>query len=135
MPKYDESQEKYYTPCSATLAYGVVIPVTAPNPEFSAFMTEVMACEAKNYITNAYYETILKSRDLKDEQSEEMLDKYIFSNVIYDLGVIYNFGNVSSMFTSLMEKGSSDIASTLESSKDAIEAAIDSTVEKYQGIE
>lgn len=135
MPKYDEAQEKYYTPCSATLAYGVVIPKSAPNPEFSAFMTEVMACEAKNYITNAYYETILKSRDLKDEDSEEMLDKYIFSNVVYDLGVIYNFGSVSSMFNTLMQNGSSDIASKLDSIKDAIETAIENTVEKYQEVQ
>jgi ABC-type glycerol-3-phosphate transport system substrate-binding protein len=135
VPKYEESQEKYYTPCSATMAYGIVIPKSARNPEFSAFMTEVMACEAKNYITGAYYESILKSRDLKDEESEEMLDKYIFSNVVYDLGVIYNFGQVSSMFNTLMTNKSTDIASTLEASKDKIASAIDSTVENYQGIQ
>jgi hypothetical protein len=135
IPKFDASQDKYYTPCSATMAYGVVIPKSAPDPEFSAFMTEVMACEAKNYITNAYYETILKSRDLKDEDSEEMLDKYIFSNVVYDLGIIYNFGNVSSMFSTLMKNGNADIASQLDANKDAIETAIETTVEKYQDVQ
>lgn len=135
MPKFNEEQEKYYTPCSATMAYGVVIPKSAPDVEFSAYMTEVMACEAKNYITNAYYETILKSRDLKDEDSEEMLDKYIFNNVVYDLGIIYNFGNVSSMFNSLMSSGSSEIASTLDANKDAITAAIDEVVQKYQDLQ
>jgi len=49
MPKYDESQEKYYTPCAASLAYGITIPVNVPDPEFSAYMIEVMAFEAKNY--------------------------------------------------------------------------------------
>jgi len=132
MPKFDADQEKYYTPCAAKLAYGVVIPKSAPDPEFSAFMTEVMACEAKNYITDAYYETILKSRDLKDEESEEMLDKYIFNNVVYDLGIIYNFGNVSSMFNTLMSSGNSDIVSTLDANRDAIEAAIDQVVQQYQ---
>ena len=135
MPKFDEAQEKYYTPCSATMSYGVVIPKSAPNVEFSAFMTEVMACEAKNNITDAYYETILKSRDLKDEQSEEMLDKYIFNNVVYDLGVIYDFGTISSMISNLMSEKSSNIVSALESKKDSINQAINDTVEKYKNVE
>jgi hypothetical protein len=135
LPKFDEEQDKYYTPCSATMAYGVVIPKSAPDPEFSAFMTEVMACEAKNYITNAYYETILKNRDLKDTESVEMLDKYIFNNVVYDLGVIYNFGTISTMITDLMSNNSTNIASTLESKKDAINTAIEATVEKYRDVQ
>ena len=136
MPKFDTEQDSYYTPCSATMAYGVVIPASAPSPEFSAFMLEVMACEAKNYITKAYYDTVLKQRDMMDDESEAMLDDYIFNNVVYDLGLIYNFGGsangVSSMFTTLMSTKSTDVTSTLESRRDAIITAIEEVVAKYQ---
>lgn len=132
VPKYDEAQDEYYTPCSASLAIGIVIPTSAPDPEFSAFMIEVMSCEAKNYITNAYYTTVLKTRDMNSDQDEEMLDDYVFNNVIYDLGIIYNFGGVSSMFRNLMEAKSADITSKLESTKPTIEKAISDVVELYQ---
>jgi hypothetical protein len=65
-----------------------------------------------------------------------MLDEYIFNNVVYDLGLIYNFGGsdngVSSMFSSLMTNSSTDITSTLESRRGAIIDAIDEVVDKYQ---
>lgn len=132
MPKYDKTQEEYYTPCSALYAYGVVIPVSAPNPEFSAYMLEVMACEAKNYITDAYYESILKSRDMKDEESEVMLDKYIFNNVVYDIGFVYDFGGISNMMQTLVSNNSKDIASKLESERGTIQAKIDEIIDNYQ---
>lgn len=132
VPKYDEAQDRYYTPCQARMAYGIVIQKSAKDPEFSAYMIEAMACEAKNNITDAYYETILKSRDMKDEDSEEMLDDYIFNNVVYDLGFVYDFGTVSTMLDNLMATGSSDIASEFESRKEVIQAAIDEVVNNYQ---
>ncbi len=136
LPKYDEVQDSYYTPCQAGMAYGIVIPNSAPDPEFSAYMIEVMSCNAKNHIPEAYYDTVLKGRDMRDDDSEEMLDEYIFNNVVYDLGLIYNFGGsdngVSSMFSSLMTNSSTDITSTLESRRGAIIDAIDEVVDKYQ---
>lgn len=131
VPKFNAEQDSYNTPCSASLAYGIVIPTSAKNPEFSAYMIEVMACEAKNYITSAYYDTILKSRDMKDNDSEDMLDDFIFNNVVYDLGIIYDFGQVSSMFKKLMEDNSDDITSTLESKKAGIQTAIDDVILAY----
>ena len=53
------------------------------------------------YITPAYYETTLKYRDFRDEESEEMLDDYIFDNIVYDLGTLYDFGGVHSFSTPL----------------------------------
>lgn len=132
MPKFDETQEDYFTPCSAAMAYGIVIPISVPNPEFSAYMIEVMSCEAKNYITDAYYKTVLKTRDMDSVDDEVMLDEYVFNNVVYDLGIIYNFGGIASMFTNLMTAKSTDITSTLESTKPAIETKINEIVAAYQ---
>jgi len=130
LPKFDEEQESYYAP-SGDMVYVVVIPVTAPDPEFSAYMTQLVACEAKNYLTPAYYETTLKSRDARDDESEKMLDEYIFANLRFDVGAVYDFGGISSMFFTLAQQGSADVVSKFESIKDKAEADIQDTIDSY----
>ncbi len=131
LPKYDEEQENYYSP-SGSGAYVAVIPISAPDKEFSAYMTQLVACEAKNYLTHAYYETTLKSRDARDDESEKMLDDYIFANLKFDIGNIYNFGGIGNMFYDLAQEGTSDITSKFESIKSNAEAKIDETIENYR---
>lgn len=131
MPLMYEGQDTYYTPSSARYAYGVVIPLSAPDAEFSAYVIEMLCCYAKNTLTPAYYETTLKTRDAQDKESEDMLDNFIFNNVVYDLGLIHDFGSVSSMMATLMSSGSTDIVSTLEANRPQIETAIKECVEAY----
>lgn len=132
MPLITATQDTYYTPASCAYAYGICIPVSADNAEFSAYMIEALCCYAKNTVTPAYYDVTLKSRDAKDMDSEEMLDKYIFNNVVYDLGVVYNFGSVSSMFNTLMSSKSADIVSTLDTNRNAINDAINECITSYE---
>ncbi len=131
MPKLTAEQEDYYTPCSAHYAYGVVIPTSVADPEFSAYMTELVCCEAKNYVTDAYYEVTLKKRDSKDDETERMLD-LIFSNVIYDTGYIYGFSGASNILYNQMSNGSTDVMSSIEEVQDSIEAAIEETIENFR---
>lgn len=132
-PLFDETQDDYYTPCNAAYAYGVVIPYSAPTPEYSAYMIDVISATSKGEndagLTRAYTEVVLKGKDL-DEESSEMLDEYIFSNIVYDLGIIYNFG-VNSVFIDLMKNNSPDIVSELDSKRDSILAKIEEIVDTY----
>ena len=131
-PLITEGQDKYYTPAACDYAYGICIPVSVPNPDFSAFMIEEMCCSAKNTITPAYYEVTLKHRDSKDEESEEMLDKYIFANVVYDPGMVYNFGGINGMLGGMAGEKSSDIVSKLDGMRSSIEDAIKNVVDAYE---
>ncbi len=131
MPKLNSDQENYYTPCSAHYAYAVVIPNCVEDEEFSAYMTELVCCEAKNYVTDAYYEVTLKKRDSKDDETERMLD-LIFSNVIYDTGYIYGFSGASSILSGLMSSGGTDVKSSVEKVTDTIESAIEDTIENFR---
>ncbi len=130
LPKFDAEQENYYSP-SDPAGYAVVIPINAKDPEFSAYMTELVCCEAKNYLTPAYYETTLKHRDARDDESEEMLD-LIFNNKKFDIGAIYNFGGIANMFSELSSQGSADIVSKFDSIKDSIETDIADTVDNFR---
>ncbi len=134
-PMFDEEQDDYYTPCSAKYAYGVVIPLSAPIPEFSAFILDAMCAVSKGEnssgLTRAYTEVVLKGKDLKaDEEACEILDKYVFNNIVYDLGNVYDFG-IDTMLYKLVQDGSSDIVSALDSNKEAFQAKIDDVITLY----
>jgi hypothetical protein len=130
MPKYDETQNEYHHCINPNVAAVYVIPKTNADYEKSGYIIDALAAESKNELTPAYYETTLKYRDLRDDESGEMLD-LVFSNVVYDLGIIYDFGGVSSMITDMMKNNSTDVVSTYEAKKDAIQEAIDTCVESY----
>ena len=132
-PLMTEEQDTYYTYCSARYAYGACIPtsLSREEAEFSAYMLDLMAFGAKKYITPAYYETTLKYRDLRDNESGEMLD-LVFSNVVYDLGIIYDFGGIGSMITNLMSNNSINIVSAFEEKKDMIQDDINTCLESYE---
>ena len=108
----------------------MVIPINAEDPEFSAYMTELVCCEAKNYLTPAYYETTLKHRDARDDESEVMLD-LIFDNKKFDIGAIYNFGGLADMFSQLASAGSSDIVSKFESISNTVDEDIQETITNF----
>lgn len=134
-PMIDETQDEYFTPCSAKYAYGCVIPLSAPDPEFSAFMLDAMCAVSKgdnaSGLTRAYIEVVLKGKDLKaDEVACDILDNYVFNNIVYDLGVIYDFG-IDSMITKLVKEKRIDIISELDANKDSIEAKIEDVVILY----
>jgi hypothetical protein len=130
LPKASVEQDKYYTPASVSMAYGICIPVNVPDAEFSAYMIEALACGGKNFVTPAYYEVALKSRAAKDDGSEEMLD-LIFSNVVYDLGSMYNFGGID-IFGELIAGNSTAVASKLDSIRSTVQADIDAYVMAYE---
>ncbi|MBR5858957.1 MAG: hypothetical protein IKZ05_03455, partial [Clostridia bacterium] len=130
MPLMDSTQTKYNSYCSTGATAGIAIPVGVEDPEFSAYMIEAYSAWAKNYITKAYYEVNLRYRDLRDNESEEMLD-LIFDNIVYDVGQCYNFGGLGEIFSELAKARSSDIVSNLESKKSQAQEKIDELKDMY----
>ena len=129
--KYDEIQDDYFTKCSAAYAYGVCIPLSVKDPDFSAYMCDVMALGGKKYVSNTYYNVVLKGRDFEDEKSEKMLD-IIFDGIVYDPAVVYGFSGLNTVISDLVKAGSTDIVSKLESIQSSVEASIDEIIEDYE---
>lgn len=130
MPLMDETQTEYYSYCTTGATAGIAIPICAEDPEYSAYIIEACSAWAKNYLTTAYYEVNLRYRDLRDDESEEMLD-IIFDNIVYDIGECYDFGGLSSMFYTLTKERSADIVSNIESRKNEAQTKIDELKELY----
>lgn len=117
IPLMDETQDTYYSYASTGQTAGIAIPFCAPDPEFSAYMIEAYSAWAKNYLTPAYYEVNLRYRDLRDDESEEMLD-IIFGNIVYDIGECFEFGGMRDIFEEMAKSRASDIVSAIDAKKD-----------------
>ena len=123
-PKYDEDQERYYCRKSWPTA-GVSIPVTAKNPEKSATFADALNYLSREIVWPVYRKLVLEQKNLRNEESIEMLDIILRSsvpaiNTIYDVG--------SDMINSIgakLIKGENDISSIVASNQSSIEAALE----------
>ncbi|MBR5870745.1 MAG: hypothetical protein IKZ09_06885 [Clostridia bacterium] len=110
-PKYDEAQEQYYSRiegCEQTC-----IPVTnVKHLEMTGVILEAMASDSAQHLVPAYYETLLKSKLSRDNDSEEMLE-IVFGSRIFDWGdTVYCPELRDGPIRDMMKKGTRDIAST-----------------------
>lgn len=77
-PKYDEEQESYWNVIDA--GKYMVIPKTATDLDRTGTILESLSYEGYKSVIGAYYDTMLKNKLMRDDDSIEMLDKYIFPN-------------------------------------------------------
>ena len=72
-PKMDEAQENYITSSHDTANIGV-IPMTCTKLDAMGAVLEVLSRESAKDVVPAYYETALKVKYVRDDQSAKMLD-------------------------------------------------------------
>ena len=133
MPRMTEDQE--YSVQVPNNGFGAGILQHCKDPEFSAYMLDAFAAASKydgpGGITYEYLETTLKGKNYMDNESREMVD-YIFNNLVYDIGRVYGFGGLPSMFETLAKNKSSDVRSSFEQIQGKVETAIEETVADYK---
>lgn len=129
-PKFDEAQADYvsYVYHGAGL---FSIPTTAADTAFSGFVMEALAEEGYASVTPIYYETTMKDKYQRDENSSEMLD-IIFRNRVWDLGYIVDFGQLSTKLMQQIAKGAENFSSTYEKSIKSTQKAITKYIETYE---
>ena len=130
-PLFDSNQEEYRCLISTGLVPGVCIPSNIEKPEEVAIVLDNMAYYSQDTVTRAYYEVTLKSRDLKDDASERMLD-IIFNSRVYDMGYIFNFGGLGMLIETMNNKNSSDFVSNFQAIADSAERALEEALEDFE---
>ena len=95
-PKYDSNQTKYYSAYPKHCSM-VALPscLSGEDLERTATIFEDMNYYSKNMVKKYWYETILTRRYTRDEESQQYLD-VIKDGRVYDLGLYFNFGNITS---------------------------------------
>ena len=92
-PKYDEHQDGYKTiyPANNNL---FALPNIPEDLERTAVIIEDMNYISSFTIVPTWFETLLTRRYVRDDESEESLH-ILRNNCVYDIGLYYNFGNIS----------------------------------------
>jgi len=99
-PKFDKNQTEYYHTVQPSTTNSILFPKTTPDPEMASIIIEDMCYESRDTVRHAYFDVTITNKTIRDEESAEMLD-LIFSTRIYDLGFIFNWGNIGYLLESV----------------------------------
>lgn len=130
-PHYSEDQTDYNCLISTVLVPGVCFLDGFKNTENAAIVVDAMAYESQETLTDAYYEKTLTLRDLRDDESGEMLD-IIFKSRVYDIGYIFNWGGMGRIFEDMYSAKQSNFTSRFDGMKDAVNQAMNTTMELFK---
>ena len=133
LPKYDENQERYYSPITAYGSNCISVPITASNLDRTATIIEALSCESMYTVTPAYYEITLEGKMLRDPESVEMLD-IILNTTMFELGYIWTWGNIYSSVCQFTTNEDTNIASKFKAMERVCNKGIQSTLEAVEKV-
>ncbi len=128
VPKYSADQKEYYT-LACQQADLLVVGNNQNDTYSTGIILEAMAAKGQEIMTPTYYEKQLQSRHSRDEESSAMLD-IIFKNRVYDIGTMFNWGNISS---SLMASGGGNPTALYAANEKAFRKTMEKSLEKILG--
>jgi len=132
-PKLDNSQERYYSVIDKMSPGVAIVNNSRERVERSAAILENLNALSKEMVQQPYMEYALPLIFFRDEDSFEMF-KLIMNSRIFDLGGMFGWGGLEETVRGLISGKSSDgftstVESRLESSKSAMNAAIEKLLE------
>ncbi len=130
-PKYDEAQSNYIPSNNAFCMSLIAVPVTNSKLEHTGIIMEEYSYQGYKNVRPMFYDVILQGKVVRDEESAEILD-YIFGNVGYDIGSIFNFNSFAYDLFYLTLKLDTNISSFLASKQPSAQLKIDEMVSLLQ---
>jgi len=133
-PKWDESQEEYYSRCESG-APVLIVPATASDTSRTGAIVEAMASASSKTVIPAYYETTLKQKYTRDELSSVMFDM-IMETRSYDMGdTIWTAHVRDKFFVNMMAYNNRNLSSTIEMHRANVEKVIADAVEFFDNLD
>jgi len=126
MPKYSADQEQHYTVVNSHKYFSV--PKSCSSTELSGYVLEALAYYGNEYLYPAYYEKLLTVKLIRDEETVEMLDKYILNNLIDSRIAGVDF---VSPVRNLVMGSQVNLASFLASNTETFNAQIEAAMEEF----
>ena len=133
LPKYDDTQDRYYTPVGSWDGSYVCIPAKNYEVDRTSKIIERTAYISQQTVTPAYYKKTLEGKYVRDEDSYDMITLEI-QNRTYDIGYMYDFGGLQTAITTLSKNYSTNFASMLKTYQTKAETAISITNISYSGL-
>ncbi len=126
LPKYDETQQRYYTPVGGWDGAYVCIPPSTEDVERTSTIIERTAYISQQIVTPAYYEKTLNGKYVRDEDSYDMITLEI-ENRTYDIGLMFNFGTLQDRITAMSTGFNTNFMSMLASCQSKALGEIETT--------
>jgi len=131
-PKLDAQQDGYYSVATNHFLKFVWIPTTNGEQGRAAVILQAMAYYSQQLATPALYDVTITNKALRDEDSREMLE-IIRKNRVYDIAQLYGWGDIFGIYNRIYEKRANNLASEFEKRVEAIEKAIQATIDEIFG--
>ena len=128
LPKGDDTQKEYETFIHQSNSSVVCVPVTVREIERTGRILEDIAYESHYYLYPVYLETTVKSKYLRDEDSEEMVD-ILLRGIRYDLACVSGSALINNLRT-MLTNGDKNIASNFESNRSSYEKGLADLTDK-----
>jgi len=129
-PKVDSLQKEYGSVGVEWFVKYAFIPITNGDPARTADILNAFAYYGQDVI-RAFYDRTVTYKALRDADSLEMLE-LMAKNRVYDLGYLYDWGEILGMYNSIFTGKSNTLFSLYEKRGVKIEAAIQKTIEELQ---
>jgi len=126
-PKFDEAQTDYS--CFVYPPTVMCVPSTTPDLTKTGMILETLCYESADTTIKEFYDTLLKTKVSRDNESEAMLD-IMFANRLYDISAVFYWGEVYGALNGESTRSNFSIASWLEKN----ERKVNATIEKITDI-
>ncbi len=126
-PKFDESQDGYYTACNTWLPSGIGVPMLCSDPDTTGLIMETMARASYDIMVPAIYERTLNGKVARDDESSLMLD-IIFENAAFDFNTVFNFADTAVLLRKAVLGDEENFMSKYTAKQKAAQKALDKVV-------
>ena len=128
-PKWDEAQETYahYVDGHATI---MAIPKTCRDLDREGIILEAMSYESYLSCLPIYYDVLMTKKNVRDEQSGEMLE-LIYNTRAFDFAYVYDNFGLSFTFQYQVERDNPDLASYYQKNEKVSKKMIEKNIKAY----
>ncbi|MCR4906777.1 MAG: hypothetical protein K6A33_11930 [Clostridiales bacterium] len=130
-PKYDDAQKNYVT-YIATYAAMCGIPITNSDPERTGVILENLCAESHGDLRQAYVDTTLNFKYIRDEESKEMLD-LILSTGRFNLCDLLAVSAIKDALASNASAGKTEVASAVAKMEKVAAKTLDKALSNILG--
>ncbi|MBQ4574269.1 MAG: hypothetical protein IJA85_03645 [Clostridia bacterium] len=133
-PLYDANQENYISHSYDGLSvFG--IPSSVKDPECSGAILEALGAESKASVIPDFYETVLKGKVARDNDSEAMLD-LIRDALYFDFGFVHavSINGLFQFFGDKLQEGTENFASAYEKQSKVFNKAFEKVLDAYMKV-
>lgn len=129
-PKWDENQDDYITMVDGGFS-ALAIPKTVQDTELVGTVIEALCAETYRSVVPVYYETALKEKGTRDEESKAMVD-FVVQKRMFDFGYVFDgWKGYGFILEKMIKDRNPNFASEYASTQSAVADYYDSVLECF----